>query len=244
MQFDEILIKTMVLSTGFSGYHSQTLKLSGSKSKRTGLSTGDLGVAKRLVLARNSLGVSQEIFASSAGITKASLAGYELGRVALRFEVALRLCRQWIIGEEWLATGHGDAFFVAAGEKLRVEDTPAARKVFEPLVMRQCVDLLSEPIFLQVPPGLSFHEAYSRYLASTYSRLVGEFLLLPRIKFTDHPEPGLSSRLVSALLERWLLLLSNRAHREERDPWHLQQAFLNDFVTAGIAAFKKRLRAD
>ena len=217
----------------------RTLKSRRVKRNRLDLSAGDLAVAKRLAVARNALAISQEHFGLSAGITKASLAGYELGRVPLRFEVALRLCRHWIIGEEWLATGRGDAFFAAAGRQLHVEDTPAARKIFEPIVMRQCEDLLSEPVSLHVPPGISFYDAYVRYFAPVYQELVSDFLLLPRIKFTGHPEPVLSARLVSALLERWLFLLSNHARKDNREPWPLQQSFLNDLVSGGLKAFKK-----
>src|SRR4051794_16855259 len=82
-------------------------------------------ICSRLRAARESLSVSQEEFARQVGITRQRLASYEEMRAPLRADLALRICRQFILSEHWLATGEGG--------------------------MRQCLDLISEPIAYQLP---------------------------------------------------------------------------------------------
>jgi transcriptional regulator with XRE-family HTH domain len=72
----------------------------------------------------------QEEFAAQVGLSRNQLANYENGRTPLPSGVALRICRHFIIGEQWLATG--DSWPWAA------------------------VDLLSEPEAVKCDPNKPF----------------------------------------------------------------------------------------
>ena len=64
-----------------------------------------MAIAKRLRDAREMLGQTQASVALQIGLGAGTLLNYEHCRTPLRFNVALRFCRQFIVSEEWLATG-------------------------------------------------------------------------------------------------------------------------------------------
>jgi DNA-binding XRE family transcriptional regulator len=77
------------------------------RMKRKPLPDREREIAQRLRQMRELLRFSQAEFAEQVGSNRQRIADCEAGRVALRCELALRLCRQFVIGEKWLATGHG-----------------------------------------------------------------------------------------------------------------------------------------
>lgn len=97
-------------------------------------------ICRRVRAAREHLGLIQESFAAQIGVSRASLANLELRRNPLSVQVGLRVCRQFVISERWLATGAGD--------------------------MRQHLDF---PVILRhemIPFAMPFSEAYDKYMAA------------------------------------------------------------------------------
>ena len=159
-----------------------TAQYSGVVKKRTRkpLPDRELQICRRLRQVRELLRLAQEEFAAEVGINRQRLASYEEGRAALRFDLALRICRQFIISEKWLATGKGD--------------------------MRLVMDLTGEG--LHVPADSSFGKAYDGYLAQRYEaiyRQQGESL---RINLKAGDPRTFYKNLLLMLLDRWRSMLS------------------------------------
>jgi DNA-binding XRE family transcriptional regulator len=134
-------------------------------------------IGSRLKQAREHLKYSQQDFAMQVGITKKRMASYEEQRVALRYDLALRICRQFLLSEKWLATGKGD--------------------------MRLCLDLASEHIARQLPLDLPFGTAFSKYLAEVYERiLIGQKGQL-RICLHDGENTSFIINLFNYLTQTW-----------------------------------------
>lgn len=70
------------------------------------------------------------------------MASYEELRAPLRFDLALKICRQFILSEKWLATGQGE--------------------------MRLCLDLNSRGVSHQAPIDTPFGQAYDAHLGAVY----------------------------------------------------------------------------
>lgn len=185
--------------------------------RKTELSKRDAEICLRLAEAREKLGVTQKECARQIGLERSTFLNYEHCRTPLRFEIALRFCRQFIISEEWLATGRFDA----AHAQAKREGIPlgAGTKFFnENVLFRQCVDLLSEPAVLHLPPGALYGAVYDSTLGNIYRELITQFFHLPRICFSDADSPELAVNLLTALNERFILLLSNEALRRKAKP--------------------------
>jgi hypothetical protein len=182
--------------------------------------------------------MTQAACAKAVGIERGTLVNYELGKTPLRCEVALRFCRQMILSEEWLATGRFDACHSAAqqyGFKRESNWAPMDKLVF----IRQCVDLLSEPLSLHVPPGTLFSEAYDRFLAPKYRELVGTFFHHPRIRFSDSDKPELAISWLTVVNERCVAMLLNEANRRKVDVPLVWRKFIRCLFEATDLTFRK-----
>src|SRR5580693_7622711 len=77
----------------------------------------ELEICARFHFARDRiLKITQAACAAEIGVERGVVVNYEIGRTALRYDVALRFCRQFIISEEWLATGRHDLFHAGIGQ--------------------------------------------------------------------------------------------------------------------------------
>lgn len=171
-------------------------------------------ICARLREAREELGKSQQACAEQIGLDRATFVNYEVGRTPLRFEVALRFCRQMIVSEEWLATGKFEASWSSASLHGVSKGTRAEAAKFERMILRrQCVDLRSDPLALHIPTGTLFSEAYDKYLAARFSKLVRDFFFYPRIVLSEADQPEIALNLLTALNERFFLLLANESAR-------------------------------
>jgi transcriptional regulator with XRE-family HTH domain len=186
------------------------------------LTEREKAICLRVREARNVAGVSQELLAVHLGIPRDRLATYEKGRAPIKFDMGLRICRDLIISEEWLATGR-----FARMEKVAKEVLPESRVGIEKLgwiFLRQCYDLLSEPITLGIPPGTRFSDAFDRYLAPTYEKLARRYFYGPRIKFVDdREEPDLAARYIDVVFRRSMKLLHHEATRAGANGWMAQR---------------------
>ena len=176
------------------------------KPLQSNLSERDVAVCLRLKEAREQLGMSQEEFARKAGLTRGALGNYELCRTPLRCGLALRVCRAFIISEEWLATGTFTAIIAAAPNleaKLLSKDSNLAR-----IFSRQCMDLASEAISQEIQHTALFSDAYDEFLAPVYARLCRETFPDLRLKQGLLGPPSRLVAVLDAYMQRWLYALA------------------------------------
>ena len=67
-----------------------------------------VGVGRRLAEIRSAFNLSQRALATELGIKKSRLGSYEEERAPIPFDIAMRICRRFLISAKWLATGRGD----------------------------------------------------------------------------------------------------------------------------------------
>ncbi len=187
--------------------------------RKTRLDEIDAVIGSRLRDARESiLGLAQKACAAQIGLERSTLANYEACRTPLRFEVALRFCRQFIISEEWLATGRHKAFHQALEE--RGTKGPFDDEAFDgPVSRRQCMDLWSDPATRHIREGTLFSEAYRTVLAPRYAELVRKFTHHQLIQLSDADHWETAVNYLKALHERHIILLNNEARNQgAREP--------------------------
>jgi transcriptional regulator with XRE-family HTH domain len=209
--------------------------------RKTELSKRDTEICLRLAEARERLGINQKECARQIGLERSTFLNYEHCRTPLRFEIALRFCRQFIISEEWLATGRFDA----AHEQAKRHGIPlgAGTKFFnETVLFRQCVDLLSEPAVRHLPVGALYSVVYDSTLGSLYRELITEFFHLPRICFSDADKPELAINLLTALNQRFILLLSNEALRRKAKPSDAWRVYTRYMLECGDLVWRRMMR--
>lgn len=131
---------------------------------------------------RLGLRLSQKEFADQVEIKRQRLASYEEKRAPLRFDLALRICRQFIVSEKWLATGEGDA--------------------------RLLMDLSADHILNKIPPDTSFGKAYDDALGMRYEQLCKETGGLVRIDINPGDNFAFVKNLFLFMVERWCSMLS------------------------------------
>jgi DNA-binding XRE family transcriptional regulator len=205
--------------------------------RKTKLPIREVEICQRLRAAREELGRTHQECAMRIGIPRTTLLNYEMEKTPVRFELALRFCRQFVISEEWLATGRHEATEASALKhgQPKGTDLHSLHTVF----FRQCMDLLSEPICRQIPPGTLWGAAYDAYLAPLYAKLVQQFFFFPRIIVTDEDMPELGIEFLNAVLERYLKMLSNEALRLKAEPKSVQRSFIRALLESNDIIFKR-----
>ena len=143
-----------------------------SEHKRRKLPDRELEIVGRLKEAREFLRFTQKEFAEQIGITRQRLASYEEGRARLRWEIALRACRQFFISEFWLATGILNPTGAERHGGIRDDgDT------------RMSMSLFTRPLVQRLRPGMLFSECFDKYLRTEYVELWNDSVLYPRVAF-------------------------------------------------------------
>jgi len=202
----------------------------------------ELEICHRIRESRELLDLSQARCAREIGLERSTLTNLELGRTALRCDVALRYCRQFIISEEWLATGQFRAVRAALDRSgITYEATwPSNDPVLVKKIMfRQCVDLLSEPAAWQLPRTELFSAAYDRVLATHYSKLVAVHFARPRLRINDADMPAMAMNLLNAVNERVIEILNYHAMQAGVDPRSLWGVYSKHMLECSDLAFKK-----
>lgn len=194
-----------------------------------------MAICKRLRSARERLGLGQAEVARQLGITRERLLIYEYCRAPLRADLALGFCRQFVISEEWLATGEYLALRDAALPR-GLAETDSLEEMPE-FFFRQCVDLRSEALNAGVPVGALFSEAFAKYLAPVYRKLVAEFFYIPRVCMLDSDNPEIVQNFLATCVARWLRLLENEAVACRVDAGRVRREFLRVLYEAGLLYF-------
>ena len=199
----------------------------------------EIDICKRLRDARENVAqLSQAEAARQLGIKRERLLIYEYQRAPVRCDLALRFCRQFIISEEWLATG-SVGMMEAAGLEKGLIKTGADTSLLLPIFRRQCLDLGSEEQARDVPMDALFSSAFDQFLSPIYRRLVAIHYMLPRVVFRDSDGAALVKNCFSAIMETWLKLLSNEARRLGREEGRVRREFLKACVEADISVFRQ-----
>jgi transcriptional regulator with XRE-family HTH domain len=155
----------------------------------------ETAIGNRLREAREFLHYSQEDFADGVGIKRVRLASYETGRVPLRWDIALRICRRYQISEDWLATG---------GVKLK--GWPRAPYLFS-AGSRGVVFKASDAILETISPGIRFSAAWDSTLRAEYWKLLGQAARTwTRFDFSAADSVEMSNAL-EASVARWTSLI-------------------------------------
>ena len=196
-------------------------------------------ICQRLREAREFLGITQQGCALQLGIQRSTLVNYENGRSPVRVGLALRFCRQFIISEEWLATGRYEACHEAA----KAHGQGWNREMDEKVFRRQCMDLLSEPEVFRMPTNILYSQAYDQALASIYAKTVRQFFYNPRIVLNDSDHPQLCTNLLTAIHGRHLLLLTSEALRLKKLPTAVTRAYTRCVFQASDLVARKFMGA-
>ena len=198
------------------------------------LAQSELEICERLRRAREVVvEITQLGCARQIGLERSTLANYETGRTPLRWDVALRFCRQFIICEEWLATGRFDACHISA-EAHGISGKNGWEILDQEILIRQCVDLLSDSATIHLRPGMLFSEAYSAVLAPRFSKLVNQFFSAPTLVLSDNDDPKLAENWLATIHARHILLLGIEAARLKllpSDYWRLYTRYLFECST-------------
>lgn len=152
------------------------------KTNRQPPARREIEICERLREARARLRLTQAEFAAQIEITRPRLASYEECRVSLRFDLALRICRQFIISEKWLATGEGD--------------------------VRLLMDLATDHSINKIRPDLSFGQAYDEILGKRYEQAFKEQGGNIRIQIHSGEGMPFIKNLFLLIVERWCSLLN------------------------------------
>jgi transcriptional regulator with XRE-family HTH domain len=146
---------------------------------KSALPQRELEINARLREVRRFLRLTQTEFADQLGIKRTRLASYEEGRAPLRWEIALRACQQFQIGEKWLATG------------LHITHRGKKALPFDNSIIRSSMILPTDIIVQKLPHGALFSEVFDRVLGNEYNRLLigcGPFFFRAQFSESDNAE--------------------------------------------------------
>lgn len=205
------------------------------------LAKGEIEICRRFRDARENVAkVTSSECARLLGIERSTLANYEFARTALRFDIALRFCRQFIISEEWLATGRYDLFHEQVAREGIIAHLPAQNwQEFDRIIsIRQSMDLLSDPSFIHIKPGALFSSAWTQILENRYRELLAGWWFIPRLNLSDDDRPEVGFNYLQAINERHVALLVNDAASLKTKPVTLRRAYIWYSIVCGITAFR------
>ena len=152
---------------------------------------------------RNCLRLTQTEFAEQILISRESLASYEDARVPLKVGLALKICRQFIISEEWLATGFGHF------QDVFIKKTP-----FDMPSSRLCVNLFGDDISKKLNKNMLFSRAFDEILLIRYEQLRLENPFAPRINMAAEESPSAFQNAFNYLLEVLLFTLDEPSQKK------------------------------
>lgn len=209
-------------------------RLSSEKSR---LAPCETDICLRVKAARMRLGLDQAEVAARLGVKVHVLANIEKCRAPLRCDLALRVCRELFVNEEWLACGSPALLFQVLRSKKVSE---AGLLEWGDIFFRTPLDLLSHAVAQSVPPRALYSTAYEQFLAPVAAELSAKSWLLPSLSFTAYDRRGLRSDFLALLVDRWSKLLIFRARELglPEEVWPTVEAnFIDDLRLVGMLVF-------
>jgi transcriptional regulator with XRE-family HTH domain len=143
----------------------------------------DLAISRRLKFARETLKLSQGVLAEGLGLSREAITNYEIGRVALPYDVALKICWGMVVSEKWLAEGE-----IKTERDFRFNGGRAVQ------------GLLAEPVYRQIPRGTLFSDAWVQTLKPLFERNVKQGRGAPRFVFRAGDPPDVAIRFIEAYI--------------------------------------------
>jgi transcriptional regulator with XRE-family HTH domain len=174
---------------------------------RTGLPDRERAVCARLREARQHLRLTQTEFAKQIGISRERLASYEDARAPLRFDCGLKVCRQFLVNEKWLADGlrsPGPLRNPARTIAVRFRDFPA----------RRFMDLASGVPIDAKMGRIPFRQGFVKVLSEEYERPK-----LSRGFLADMPKIALSSLDDISVFKNVLTFCTEVFSRYQEESW-------------------------
>lgn len=153
--------------------------VSGQRTSPKKLQERDAGIARRIREVRESLRLTRNEIATQLGIKLERLASYEDARVPIPFDIALDLCRQFLVSEKWLATGL--THLIAGGDNPKI--------AFGDKGTRHCLWLKFQPESHDIQRDTTFSVAYASKLGVVFDRLALHYPFYPPIQFTRNSPP-------------------------------------------------------
>lgn len=209
--------------------------------RKAKLSSRDIGICLNLQKARERLGLTQSEVARQLVLERTTLQNYEYCRTPLRFEIALKFCRQFIVSEEWLATGKCEMCRAQAVKIGAASSATGPESDFmeTEIYFRQCLDLWSEPATRHIRTGMLFSEAWDAVHSKEYKRLISSFLHYPRILFTDADNKDLAINFLTAINKRFMLLLSSIFDKDGKPSQSVWRAYTLHMTQLANLVFHK-----
>jgi transcriptional regulator with XRE-family HTH domain len=186
------------------------------------LSDRETAICRRLKSVREKLGIDQSKVAKRLGVKREFISSLEKIRAPLRFDIGLRFCREFVVSEEWLATGEFHALNIEAAKRLPGSHGATLDEIF----IRHCFDLWSEPLTRTIPPRTLFSAAFDNFLAPINAQLAGQNFYGPRLIPNEHDGVEIARSILEAHLDGRLLLLKNEAGKYAKDERVVQRVFL------------------
>jgi transcriptional regulator with XRE-family HTH domain len=137
---------------------------------------------------RQHLRLTQTEFAEQIGISRERIASYEDARAPVTLKLALAICRQFLVGEKWLAKGFT---FGRAAVPFRTFNA------------RLYLDLMSDFDLSKELAGLPFASAFDRHLSSKYEALVEQDITVPRFQLTEDDDLTTFRNYLHSLADLW-----------------------------------------
>ena len=180
----------------------------------------ETAICRRFKAARERLGVDQLTVARRLGVKREFISSLEKFRSPVRFDIALRFCREFIVSEEWLATGEFKA--LAAAAMKRNLSGSGLHEIF----FRLCFDLWSEPLTRTIPPRTLFSAAFDKFLSPLNAGLAEGNFYSPRLLPNPHDGVEIARTILNAHIDGRLFMLANEARGRGLDDAMFQRQFL------------------
>jgi len=168
------MLSTAYLQLPFLCAYSAFVK----SAKRKPLPKREREIGARLRSIRESARLSQNEMAHEVGVTRERLASYEDGRAPLRYDLALRICRHYIISELWLATGDGP--------------------------FDQYLDMIREPFPHNWPLDATYSQTFDQVLSRIYDKVARATGFRMNLRTTE--SRSFLYNLFNFLIMRWCAL--------------------------------------
>jgi transcriptional regulator with XRE-family HTH domain len=163
------------------------------KKEKRKLPEREFQIALRLREARQFLRLTQKEFGAQIAVGRERIASYEEARVPLRWEIALKLCRQFFISERWLATG-------------AITNRRAERRTCHPFghgYPRFTASLATNPLVRHLQPGRPFSEIYDTKLAQEYSDLTNRVWHSPVAEVLESDDFEYIQNALDCVIQSW-----------------------------------------
>lgn len=206
--------------------------------QKSQLPSREIEICLRVKEARLRLHLDQSTVAERIGLRSHAISNIEKCRAPVRFDLGLRLCRELIVSEEWLATGKFVSLEKEARRRRLIVAGSAAS--LHPIFFRRTLDLWSEDLTRTIPPRTLFSTAFDETLKILNARLVSEGgISAPRLIQNPHDGPEIGKILLNAIIDERLFFLRQKAWLLGKEETLAQREYLRAMFEFGDVLYKR-----